>query len=325
MASFTAQTIGTTLAWKAAQRALTYLPESWQTAISGGISSATQKDYLENNIGYRPIVDISDDVDVSDVLRTDDYGDDEDEDDDSLILLGGDKKLDTDYRYFNTGENQLGAYATMLLKVIGMDSYMLLPCINGSPKITMNVEGNQLPLASNSVPATTTTRIMPKIFEFNFPIAYLRVYGENDLESEVVDNRSKLEKYTDSVKEGWNSINPLGSLDIANLSTSTNYYKPRTIPSYEQIYTMLSQFHTQYGCYLYMGFGEVRIPVNCKIQLSATDGETDAVMVHMILTEKHEFDFNALATVSMVSDSSTGVTNTSSVSGSTTTNGSTSI
>ena len=283
---FTAAALGTSIAWSAAHKLVSLLPDSWQEKISGGTGKETQKKYLMYPLGeFLPLVSFDDDYEIVGT-NTD--------------LLDEDAILEGDYRYYNTGDSS-DDYATMILKVCGSDTYMHIPCINGCPKITMEVEGNQLPLASNATPANTTTRILPKVFEFEFPITYLRVYGVNSMDNDVVDNRSKLEKATDSVKSKWNSINPLGSLNIGNTTLSSNYFRDRNFPTYAQVYELLAQFPTQYGCYLYMGFGEKKIPVNCRIEMRSTDGDTDAVMVNMRLTEKQSFDFDALAVVSTTS------------------------
>lgn len=287
--------IATNLAWEAGRKALGYLPEKWRNAISGKTDDATLRDFIIDNTGERGDKPIQyDDV----VIATDKGGES-----DELALnfghMGG-----SSYSYNESGElgrvsdryyisdfnaNRL---ATMFLRVQGSSTIMIIPCVDGSPKISMQVVHNEMPTASNNI-TTTNRRVKPIVFKFSFPIAYLRIYGTNSNDKETKDARSSVTKLKDKAKSTFNLYNPIGALDFKE-TTSYHVVRERTIPTYSQVFKELVQFPKQFGCWLYMGFGVPKISVTCSIEMQSQKNDMDCIWVEMTLVETMEFDFNKL-------------------------------
>lgn len=186
-------------------------------------------------------------------------------------------------------------FVGMFLRVQGFDTTMLLPCVDGSPKITMQVVHNEMPTASNEL-VTTNRRIKPMVFRFSFPMAYLRIYGKNAYNAEVRDARSKLTKAKDYLKEKWNNLNPI---DFFDMETAKHQVMDRQIPTYAETLNALSKFPRQFGCTLYTGIFNSPISVTCSIEIQSQKGDMDCVWVDMTLVESIEFNFYELKTESV--------------------------
>ena len=183
-------------------------------------------------------------------------------------------------------------FVGMFLRVQGFDTTMLLPCVDGSPKITMQVIHNEMPTASNEL-VTTNRRIKPMVFRFSSPMAYLRIYGKNAYNTEVRDARSKLTKAKDYLKEKWNDLNPI---DFFDMETAKHQVMDRQIPTYAETLNALSKFPRQFGCTLYTGIFNSPISVTCSIEIQSQKGDMDCVWVDMTLVESIEFNFYELKT-----------------------------
>lgn len=291
----------TQLAWTAGHKAMSYLPKKWQNRLAGRRDDATLKDFLVNNRQkYPEIVQIlsgnetifspkeNKQVKVKDL---------EGYTDDGIIRLTNEGKRDWFYVKANDPESYGGAgYVCMYLRVQGTDTIMEIPCVDGCPEIDMQVVQNEMPTATNEI-VTTNRRVKPLVFRFRFPVAYLRIYGENDseVEAEKIELSIK-QKAFNKAKQKWNDLNPFG-YDMA--LTKPNEVRQRTIPTYAQVLGQLIQFPRQFGCYLYMGFGFTKLGVTCSMKLSSQKGDMDCIWVDMTLTETMEFDFNKLESTSV--------------------------
>lgn len=250
--SFSAGGILTTTAWAAARKMLGLLPEDWQNAINNNpVSKDIFKEYVEFNRGVIPKITASNNIPAN-------------------ILEIGSTTL-----YGASGRS----YVSMVLEIIGSNQYLVLPCINGFPKIQMHTEANRRPVATNKAPVTTNRRPEPIVYKFEFPIQYLRVYGSNTIENDEAYIKNRLER---------KQKNSIGFLSRSKLVGEKQI---RSINTYEQIITHLRQFQTQHGCYLYLGFGSPRIEVTCSLDISTQKDKMDCVYVAMVLTETQRFDF----------------------------------
>lgn len=296
----------TQLAWTAGHKALNFLPEDWKNKISGKRSDGELKDFLINNRG-------------TDIEEIDLFVDGQ-----KIADFNGSKEPDPSNRYVsNTKGNQNwfysiaddfrggAGYTCMYLRVQGTETIMEIPCVNGSPRISMQVIQNESPTASNEL-VTTNRRVKPIVFKFSFPIAYLRIYGINESKGKAEDiTKSKLRNKMDSVKQKIkdkidsikDKIDGADSDDIVYDSdiNKGDQIRPRTIPTYSQVLSTLIQFPRQFGCYLYMGFGFSSIGVTCSIDITSQKDNMDCIWVDMTLVETMEFDFAKL-TSSKVSD-----------------------
>lgn len=265
----TSNIVLTRVAWVAGQKAAGYLPESVQNFLSGNkMSSEIMEEYMINNIGEEPNL-------ISDITS-------------SMISTYG------SMTYNAQDNNTLGWYGEtpkvlMALEAIGGNAILTFPCLNGFPKISFHVEANQQPVATNKVPVTTNRRVVPTQFVWEFPVAYLRVYGENDAGSKTIDTRNKLQKFADNAKTSINSVTSL-SFDKWE-DNESGQQRPRQTPTYAEIINHLKRFQTQFGCYLYTGLGSPRMEVTTKIDIETQKGDMDCVYVRLVCTETQLFDF----------------------------------
>lgn len=276
--------IASSLAWNAANKLVGLIPENILAPIIKKPTKSLQAQFTINHGGNYVQEYVSQEVEFDDFLKED-----------------GDKKTSREINFTGGIESSHMYYMDnlplMWLQVQSNNTWLAMPCIKGFPKITMASIPNQMPIASNLVPATTNRRIEPARFLFEFPIAYLGVFGENPEFAGVAnihDERNWLQKTTDFAKKGgnWNPINWVADKDIDGMAQGQRM--DRGIPTYDQVYSLLEKFPSQFGCYLYMGIGSRKIPCSASIQIESTIDDVDCVYVRIELTECQEFDFNKL-------------------------------
>ena len=256
-ANLGATIIGSNVAFYAANKALGYLPEDWQSAIGGNQSKELYNEYLNLSNQGTPLI-----------LNND-----------RLFMEAS--TGDANYYSMNSTGNAI-------LQIIGGTSdILILPFCDGYPIIKQDVIPNELPIASNLGVGTTNRRIAPTEWIFNFPIQYLRIYGENDTNKQITDARD----WTQKARDTFNSYNPIGFLDIE--AKDSGMQRERTIPTYAQIVNKILSFGTQFGCYLYMGFGSPKYKVTCSIEIQSPK-ETQAVRVKIKLTHTQDFDMSKM-------------------------------
>lgn len=207
-------------------------------------------------------------------------------------------RSDVNKYYLKSSDRFAGTgYFSAFLRIEGQNELLVIPCVNGCPEITLNTRSNMLPLASNTTPLTTNIVVEPNTFRFVFPVAYWKVLGQNDLESEVRETQGILNKIgqgINSAKQAYNEFidkatindefgNPIGFLKV-DADDEYGKVKERSIPTIEQVYAEISKFNTNKVCYLYLGFRN-RVAVTCKIKLNFTKEQMDCVWVEMMLTE----------------------------------------
>lgn len=292
----------TQLAWTAGHKALNFLPENWKNKISGKRSDREISDFLTNNRGTDiEAIDLF--VDGQKVAGIDGNPKEPDPSNRYVSNVKGNK----DWFYSIADDFRGGAgYTCMYLRVQGTETIMEIPCVNGSPRISMQVIQNESPTASNEL-VTTNRRVKPIVFKFSFPIAYLRIYGTNESEGQAEDiAKTKLKEKMDSakqkLKDGVDSIKEKLGFDSDDIVYDSDIGKgdqirPRTIPTYSQVLSTLIQFPRQFGCYLYMGFGFSSIGVTCSIDITSQKDNMDCIWVDMTLVETMEFDFNRLTSI----------------------------
>lgn len=293
----------TQLAWTAGHKALNYLPENWKNKISGKRDKKELEDFLLYNRSFKQeIVDIfKDGAKISGIDKNGKVTEVEPSYHAKRADIGN-----QNWFYSMADDFRGGAgYTCMYLRVQGTETIMEIPCVNGSPRISMQVIQNESPTASNEL-VTTNRRVKPIVFKFSFPIAYLRIYGENDIEKEANSVKTKLQKRMDKVKgkiqDGVNSIKEKIGFDDDDIAYDDDIGKgdevrERTIPTYSQVLGKLIQFPRQFGCWLYMGFGFSSIGVTCSIDITSQKDSMDCIWVDMTLVETMEFDFNNLISV----------------------------
>lgn len=298
----------TQLAWTAGHKAMNYLPESWKNKIGGKRSGDEVRDFLTlNRMAVHTKTQIFNANDT--VAKIDDNGKVTQGEPDMVNMVKSNTVGNTNWYYVQADDFKGGAgYTCMYLRVQGTETILEIPCVDGCPEIEMNVIQNEMPTASNEL-VTTNRRVKPMVFRFRFPIAYLRIYGENDPNQEVIDVRNSLQKFTDKVTGAINSVGDAVDSKIKSwLGQDNNDYaydpdlqsyqenalRERSIPTYAQVLGQLVQFPRQFGCYLYMGFGFTKIGVTCSIKLTSQKGDMDCIWVDMTLVETMEFNFETL-------------------------------
>lgn len=276
-----AMIMGTAVAWTAGKKLYSMIPESITAPFSKSPKKSLQEEFYINYDGK-----YLEKEEVAEVTFTDFLSDRS-----VTREIGFTSSTMAEDMFYN------GNITTMWLQVQSNDTWIALPCINGFPKITMRTIPNTMPIASNLVPATTNRRIEPTRFLFEFPIAYLGVYGANDEFDWSIknsyDERNWLQKGMAFAQKGgnWNPINWLGG-DIDGLVPGQR--QDRGIPTYDQVYSLLEQFPSQFGCYLYMGIQNRKIPCSASIEIESTKNGVDAIFVKFELIECQEFDFDKL-------------------------------
>lgn len=312
----------TQLAWTAGHKALNYLPENWKNKISGSRSENEITDFLlQNRAQQRMFIEIFQSGDTIAKLNND--GEVEATSPSYQFKYATDGN--PDWFYTKADDLRGGAgYTCMYLRVQGTETIMEIPCVDGCPEIEMNVIQNEMPTASNEL-VTTNRRVKPLVFRFRFPIAYLRIYGENNASKETTDVRNSLQKAKDKLMDKINDVKSsvmekLGIEDDNDIAYDPdigqgNEVMERSIPTYSQVLGTLIQFPRQFGCYLYMGFGFTKIGVTCSMKLTSQKGDMDCIWVDMTLTETMEFDFENLTTIKVSDWQNTTSTTSSNVSG----------
>lgn len=281
-----AMIMGTAVAWAAGKKLYSMLPESLTAPFSTKPKQSIEEDFYVNYSGK-----YLEKEEVAEATFTD-------------FLSGKSVTREIGFTNSSMAENMFynGNITTMWLQVQSNDTWIALPCINGFPKITMRTIPNTMPIASNLVPATTNRRIEPARFLFEFPIAYLGVYGANEeFEADIreaKDERNWLQKGLDkltwdnNIPEKWN---PIGGLSNGDIDGNVQGQRmERSIPTYDQVYSLLEQFPSQFGCYLYMGIQNRKIPCSASIEIESTKNGVDAIFVKFELIECQEFDFDKL-------------------------------
>ena len=276
-----AMIMGTAVAWTAGRKLYSMIPDSVTAPFSKSPKKSLEEDFYVNYGGNYLEKEQTEEPTFTD-------------------FLSGKKVTRTiGFTSSSMAENMFynGNLPLMWLQVQSNDTWIALPCINGFPKITMKTIPNTMPIASNLVPATTNRRIEPAKFLFEFPIAYLGVFGANEEFTadirEAKDERNWLQKGMALAQKGgnWNPINWLDG-DIDGLVPGQRM--ERSIPTYDQVYSLLEQFPSQFGCYLYMGIQNRKIPCSASIEIESTRNGVDAIFVKFELIECQEFDFDKL-------------------------------
>lgn len=279
--------IASSLAWKTANKLVGLIPDNVLSPILKKPTKSLQEQFSINPRG--------------DFVQEQDYISQKVEFEDFLKEGQADRKSKKEIYFTRSIESEHMYYMynlpIMWLQVQANNIWLAMPCIKGFPKITMSAIPNQMPIASNLVPATTNRRIEPAKFLFEFPIAYMGIYGENPDFGGAIgikDGRNWLDKTTDKLKSGgnWNPINWVADKDIDGQAKGQKM--ERGIPTYDQVYSLLEKFPSQFGCYLYMGIGSRKIPCSASIQIESTINDVDCIYVRIELTECQEFDFNKL-------------------------------
>lgn len=281
-----AMIMGTAIAWTAGRKLYSMIPESVTAPFSKNPKQSLEEDFYVNYGGNYLEKEQTENSTFTD------------------FLSGKKVTRSIGFTSSSMAENMFynGNLPLMWLQVQSNDTWIALPCINGFPKITMRTIPNTMPIASNLVPATTNRRIEPAKFLFEFPIAYLGVFGANEEFSadirEAKDERNWLQKGLDKItwdndiSEKWNPIGGIGNGDIDG--NVQGQRMERSIPTYDQVYSLLEQFPSQFGCYLYMGIQNRKIPCSASIEIESTRNGVDAIFVKFELIECQEFDFDKL-------------------------------
>lgn len=296
----------TQIAWKAGHKALQYVPDNIKEFLTGNQNDGIMQDYIYENKGIN--ASLTDSETYADITE-------------SQNLLNGVEGVSKTQEILASEKSQLNAivevdknigtmilngnsnmfylsgkqnYASMILRVQGQgDQFLYLPCVNGSPIIEMKVESNMMPIANMNEGATTNRRVIPKRFLFSFPISYLRIYNTNSANEKKSNTMGKLEKIKmrmqqakKALEKAKNFDNPMGAFD------NPSEGQARTILTFEEIYGEISNFHTQFGAWLYTGIGKApKISVTANITLTAQKNDIDAVFVDIELIENMEFDY----------------------------------
>lgn len=293
----------TQLAWKAGHTAMGYLPESVQNFFGKKQDKGLVHDYLIEHKGVnqsltetkavggvkytglnKSMGNVTEESYTTESGYTLTYEDTDESKDVGLMILEGDRK-----KYYLNGRK---AYTSMVIQVQGFDQYLILPCVQGYPIITMNVEQNLMPIASLQNGVTTNRRVVPKEYLFKFPVAYLRIYGTNSENEKKSNTMSALEKFRMRAKQAVNAVNKLKNFENpVGAFTNPSEGQARDIPTYQEIYEEICNFHTQFGVYLYMGFNVPKISCTASITMNSQEGDTDAVFLTVKLVESQEFDY----------------------------------
>lgn len=285
-----AMIVGSSIAWAAGCKLYSMIPESVTAPFSAKPKKSLEEDFYVNYGG-----NYLEEEQTAEPTFTD-------------FLSGKKVTRNIGFTSSSMAENMFynGNLPLMWLQVQSNDTWIALPCINGFPKIIMRTIPNTMPIASNLVPATTNRRIEPAKFLFEFPIAYLGIFGANEEFSvdirEAKDERNWLQKGID--KATWDNKfadawwNPLGGIENGDIDGNVQGQRmDRAIPTYDQVYSLLEQFPSQFGCYLYMGIQNRKIPCSASIEIESTRNGVDAIFVKFELVECQEFDFDKLRVV----------------------------
>lgn len=329
---FGANLLVTQLAWTAGHKALEFLPDGLRQKIAGSTSKEDIGEFLTHNRSRDPeMVKIYDEKTPNvATIELDENGHPKKTNStatqDSLWEADKNGELKPKENFSVKGSNVYknsaygkekwfyvkaddfkggAGYTCMYLRVQGTDMIMEVPCVNGCPKISLKVIQNERPTASNEW-ATTNRRVKPRTFIFEFPIAYLRVYGYNDYDENLQDMRSALQKLKDKVNDKVDGVmasvknklgfdsNPIAYDDELDDPEFKNRKRERQIPTYSEVLAALFPFPSQFGCYLYTGLAFPKISVSCSMDIESQKGDMDCVWVKMTLIETQEFDFQNL-------------------------------